>query len=91
LRLFASVRNSLARRSVHARRPFVFGVPKYHRLVGPEGGAATERFLVLQHERGRRAALGPRVIDTHSGHWISASGRKRATELCTRLVVLPQC
>ena len=48
----------------------MFGVAKHHRLDGPEGGAATERFLVLQHERGRRAALGPSAIDardTHSG------------------------
>jgi hypothetical protein len=31
----------------------------------PEGGAATVRFLVLQHERRRRAALGPREQHDH--------------------------
>jgi hypothetical protein len=30
----------------------------------PESGAATARFLVLQHERRRRAALGPCAADT---------------------------
>jgi hypothetical protein len=37
---------------------------KNNRLDKPESGAATERFLALQHERGRRAALGPSAIDT---------------------------
>ena len=40
---------------------------KKHRLIGPEDGAATERFLVPRHERGRRAVLGPSAIDAESG------------------------
>jgi hypothetical protein len=67
LRLLAGARDSLVLPSVLARRRFVFGVAKNNQLVGPEGGAATERFLVLQHECGRRAALGPNAIDAQSG------------------------
>jgi hypothetical protein len=62
--LFASTRSSLALPSVLARRRlFFFGVAKHHRLDGPVGGAATERFLQRLHERGRRATLGPWAID----------------------------
>jgi hypothetical protein len=40
---------------------------KNNRANRPEGGAATVRFLVLQHERGRRTALGPSAIAAASG------------------------
>jgi hypothetical protein len=48
------------------RRLFVFLVAKKRCLDWPEGGAAAARFLVLQHERGRRAVLGPSAIDAQS-------------------------
>ena len=51
------------------------GCKKKHRLTGPEDGAATERFLVPRHERGRRAVLGPSAIDAESGPRVSAMGR----------------
>jgi hypothetical protein len=47
-------------------RLFFFGVAKKRWWIGPEGGAATVRFLVLQHERGRRTVFGPSAIDAES-------------------------
>jgi hypothetical protein len=38
----------------------VFATKKKN-VTRPEGGAVTARFLVLQHERRRRPALGPRA------------------------------
>jgi hypothetical protein len=37
-----------------------FKVGQAWTIPRPEGGVATTRFLVLQHERRRRAVLGPR-------------------------------
>jgi hypothetical protein len=48
-------------------RVLVFVVAKQYRWIGPEGGVATARFLVLQQERGRYAVLGPRAIGAQSG------------------------
>jgi hypothetical protein len=39
----------------------IFDATNTHAVCRPESGAATARFLVLQHERRRRPALGPRA------------------------------
>ncbi len=44
---------------------FVFATSNTEHRSEPESGAATARFLVLQHERRRRAALGPREEQNH--------------------------
>jgi hypothetical protein len=46
---------------------WVFFKAKKQSCIRPEGGAATARFLVLQHERGRCAALGPSAYAANSG------------------------
>jgi hypothetical protein len=50
---------------------FVFGASNTEDGSKPESGAATARFLVLQHERWRRAALGLRAAPTTSARDIT--------------------
>jgi hypothetical protein len=50
---------------------FVFGTSNTEDGSQPESGTATARFLVLQHERRRRAALGLRAVPTTSARDIT--------------------
>ena len=44
----------------------ILGASNTNTACRPEGGAVPVRFLVLQHERRRRAARGPREKQTHT-------------------------
>jgi hypothetical protein len=58
---------SPAPRTTHrAANVFILDPSKRDTACRPEGGAATVRFLVLQHERRRCATLGPRAKQTIS-------------------------
>jgi hypothetical protein len=45
---------------VRSNLVMIYSASKTNAACSPEGGAATARLLVLQHERRHRAALGPR-------------------------------